>query len=53
MNPYRNYHLPCAQADVRIDEKGRKRLRYNRYKTPLASPSLLDNLASTCTKHSV
>jgi len=35
LNPYLNYHRPCAQADVRIDEKGRKRICYKRYRTPL------------------
>jgi transposase InsO family protein len=35
LNPYLNYHRPCAQADVEIDEKGRKRVRYRRYQTPL------------------
>jgi transposase InsO family protein len=35
LNPYLNYHRPCAQADVEIDEKGRKRVRYRRYRTPL------------------
>jgi transposase InsO family protein len=35
LNPYLNYHRPCAQADVEIDEKGRKRVRYKRYQTPL------------------
>ncbi len=35
LNPYPNYHRPCAQADVEIDEKGRKRVRYKRYQTPL------------------
>jgi len=34
-NPYLNYHRPCAQADVEIDEKGRKRCFYRRYQTPL------------------
>ena len=28
LNPYLNYHRPCAQADVKIDEKGRKRVSY-------------------------
>ena len=42
MNPYLNYHRPCAQADVKIDEKGRKRVRYTRYQTPLETLSLLD-----------
>jgi len=35
LNPYLNYHRPCAQADVEIDERGRKRVRYKRYQTPL------------------
>ena len=35
LNPYLNYHRPCAQADVQIDDKGRKRVRYKRYQTPL------------------
>jgi transposase InsO family protein len=37
LNPYLNYHRPCAQAEVEIDEKGRKRVRYPRYRTPLES----------------
>jgi len=35
LNPYLNYHRPCAQADVEIDNRGRKRVRYKRYQTPL------------------
>lgn len=35
LNPYLNYHRPCAQADVEVDAKGRKRRRYQRYQTPL------------------
>ncbi len=34
-NPYLNYHRPCAQADIEVDEKGRKRCFYWRYQTPL------------------
>lgn len=45
MNPYLNYHRPCAQADVEIDERGRKRVTYKRYQTPLETLSLLDNPA--------
>jgi len=45
LNPYLNYHRPCAQADVKIDEKGRKRVSYKRYQTPLETLSLLDNPA--------
>jgi transposase InsO family protein len=42
LNPYLNYHRPCAQADVKFDEKGRKRVSYKRYQTPLETLSLLD-----------
>jgi transposase InsO family protein len=35
LNPYLNYHRPCAQPEVGIDPKGRKRVRYKRYQTPL------------------
>jgi transposase InsO family protein len=42
LNPYLNYHRPCAQADVKIDEKGRKRVSYRRYQTPFETLSLLD-----------
>jgi transposase InsO family protein len=45
LNPYLNYHRPCAQADVEIDEKGRKRVRYKRYQTPLETLSLLEKPA--------
>ncbi len=41
LNPYLNYHRPCAQADVKIDEKGRKRVSYKRYQTPLETLSLV------------
>jgi transposase InsO family protein len=42
LNPYLNYHRPCAQADVKIDEKGRKRVSYKRYQTPLETLLMLD-----------
>jgi transposase InsO family protein len=42
---YLNYHRPCAQAEVEIDEKGRKRIRYKRYQTPLEALSLFDKPA--------
>jgi transposase InsO family protein len=45
LNPYLNYHRPCAQADVQIDEKGRKRVRYKRYQTPLETLLALDRPA--------
>jgi len=35
LNPYLNYHRPCAQPEVEIDSRGRKRIRYKRYQTPL------------------
>jgi hypothetical protein len=28
LNQYLNYHRPCAQADIEIDEKGRWRVPY-------------------------
>jgi transposase InsO family protein len=34
-NPYVNLHRPCAQADIEVDAKGKKRRRYRRYRTPL------------------
>ena len=35
LNPYLNYHRPCAQAQVSIDARGRKQVRYKIYRTPL------------------
>jgi hypothetical protein len=43
LNPYLNYHRPCAQADVEVDAKGRKRRRYQRYQTPLETLLALKN----------
>jgi len=34
-NPYLNFHRPCAQPDIEIDDKGRQWRRYRRYQTPL------------------
>src|SRR5271156_271185 len=45
LNPYLNYHRPCAQADVEIDKKGRKRICYRRYQTPLETLLALHNPA--------
>ena len=42
LNPYLNYHRPCAQPDVEIDRRGRKRVRYKRYQTPLETLLELD-----------
>ncbi len=35
LNPYLNYHRPCAQAEVEVNNKGRQRRHYRRYQTPL------------------
>ena len=45
LNPYLNFHRPCAQADAEIDDKGRKRVRYKRYQTPLETLLALDKPA--------
>jgi transposase InsO family protein len=34
-NPYLNFHRPCAQAELVVDQKGRTRRIYRRYQTPL------------------
>jgi transposase InsO family protein len=43
LNPYLNYHRPCAQPEVSIDAKGRKRIRYRHYQTPLETLLALPN----------
>ena len=45
LNPYLTYHRPCAQAEVDIDDRGRKRVRYKRYQTPVETLLALDNPA--------
>jgi hypothetical protein len=45
LNPYLNYHPPCAQPDVEIDRKGRKRVRHKRYQTRLETLLSLNNPA--------
>jgi transposase InsO family protein len=45
LNPYLNYHRPCAQPETSIDPKGRKRIRYKRYQTPLETLLALSNPA--------
>lgn len=42
LNPYLNYHRPCAQPEVSIDARGRKRVRYRQYRTPLEALLRLD-----------
>ena len=44
-NPYLNYHRPCAQPDLVIDEKGRARYTYHRYQTPLETLRAVPNPA--------
>ena len=44
-NPYLNFHRPCAQAQVRIDEKGRKHCTYPHYQTPLETLLALPDAA--------
>lgn len=43
LNPYVNLHRPCAQADIEINAKGKKRRSYRRYQTPLETLLALDN----------
>ena len=45
LNPYLNYHRPCAQAEAHQDAKGRKRIRYRRYQTPLETLLALERPA--------
>jgi len=42
LNPYVNYHRPSAQAQVRIDQKGRKRRVYQLWQTPFEKLLSLD-----------
>ena len=46
LNPYLNYHRPCAQADIEVDGKGRQRRYYRRYQTPLETLLALSPPAS-------
>ena len=45
LNPYLNFHRPCAQPEVEIDKKGRKRVKYKQYRTPLEKLLELTNPA--------
>ena len=42
LNPYVNYHRPSAQAEVQIDDKGRKRRLYKKWQTPFEKLLSLD-----------
>jgi transposase InsO family protein len=44
-NPYLNYHRPCAQADITVDQKGRQQRVYRRYQTPLETLLALPSTA--------
>ncbi len=48
LNPYLNLHRPCAQADVEIDAKGRKRRYYRRYQTPLETLLAIEDASRFC-----
>jgi transposase InsO family protein len=45
LNPYLNFHRPCAQPEVTIDKRGRKRVKYRQYRTPLETLLGLENPA--------
>jgi transposase InsO family protein len=51
-NPYLNYHRPCAQAEIQVDEKGRQPRLYRRYPTPLETVLALSPPAQFYTKDS-
>jgi hypothetical protein len=42
LNPYVNYHRPSAQAEIKIDDKGRKRRLYKLWQTPFEKLLSLD-----------
>jgi hypothetical protein len=43
LNPYVNFHRPCAQAEFETDEKGKRRRYYRRYQRPLETLLTLEN----------
>ena len=43
LNPYVNFHRPCAQADIEMDAKGKQTRRYRRYQTPLETLLTLED----------
>jgi transposase InsO family protein len=43
LNPYVNFHRPCAQAEFEVDAKGKRRRHYRRYQTPLETLLTLAN----------
>lgn len=44
-NPYLNFHRPCAQPQIHIDEKGRKKCLYKLYQTPLETLQAVPEVA--------
>jgi hypothetical protein len=42
-NEYLNFHRPCGFATVTVDEKGRRRKKYETYQTPYERLKSLEN----------
>jgi len=45
-NPYLNYHRPCGFATVTIDERGKRRKKYETWMTPYERLKSLENAES-------
>ncbi|MCG2724913.1 MAG: hypothetical protein L6420_01435, partial [Elusimicrobia bacterium] len=45
-NPYLNYHRPCGFATVTVDEKGKRRRKYETWMTPYERLKSLKNAES-------
>jgi transposase InsO family protein len=45
LNPYLNFHRPCAQPEIHIDDQGRKKCLYKLYQTPLETLRALPAVA--------
>ena len=45
LNPYLNFHRPCAQPEIHIDDRGRKKCSYKIYRTPLETLQALPEVA--------
>lgn len=44
-NPYLNFHRPCGFATVTVDEKGRRRKKYETYQTPYERLKAIEDAA--------
>ena len=44
-NPYLNFHRPCAQPELHMDEKGRRKYSYKIYRTPLETLKTVPEVA--------